>query len=377
MDSEAEGETPPGGRPPAEPDVFRAQFPVLDRLAYLNAGTEGPVPRAAADAASARISSELSAGRCGRPYFEELMALAADLRARYAAALGCDFTSVALTGSTTDGVNTVIAGLDLRPGDEVLTTDEEHPGLLAPLARARIRHGITVRVVPWEELAAAASSSTRLIACSHVSWVSGRVMDVPALAASGAPVLLDGAQGLGAIPVNVGALGCAFYAASGQKWLCGPEGSGCLFVARDHVEDLLIPWPSYGSVARGSDPLELVPGEGATRFDHGFPPGVRSAWALAALKVLETPGWEWVHDRGAELAAALAAGLEARGLEVAPRGRSTLVSWRVEDPEAEVERLARSGVFVRSIPGRGLVRASVGAWSSVQDVEAVTHHAVV
>jgi selenocysteine lyase/cysteine desulfurase len=361
---------------PPEPEAFRAQFPVLDRLVYLNAGTEGPVPRAAAEAAAARIELELTGGRAGRPYFEGLMGLAADLRTRYAAALGCDFGSVALTGSTTDGVNTVLAGLDLRPGDEILTTDEEHPGVLAPLARARVRHGVTVRVVPWEELAGAASSSTRLIACSHVSWVSGRVMDVPALAVSGAPVLLDGAQGLGAVPVDVGDLGCAFYAASGQKWLCGPEGSGCLFVHPDLVDDLLIAWPNYGSVSRGSDPLDLVPAEGAARFDHGFPPGVRSAWAIASLEVLEAPGWEWVHDRAAEMAMALAAGLEARGLEVAPRGRSTLVSWRVEDPEAEVERLAAAGIAVRSIPGRGLVRASVGAWCSAQDVENVIRIAV-
>jgi L-cysteine/cystine lyase len=357
--------------PLTDPDVFRAQFPVLDRVVYLNAGTEGPVPRPAADAAGARIELELSSGRCGRAYFEELMELAASLRARYAAALGCEFASVALTGSTTDGVNTVLAGLELRPGEEILTTDEEHPGLLAPLARARLRHGITVRVVPWDELAGAASSSTRLIACSHVSWVSGRVMDVPALVASGAPVLLDGAQALGAIPVNVNALGCAFYAASGQKWLCGPEGSGCLFVDPDHVEDLLIPWPNYGSLSRGSDPLDLAPADGAARFDHGFPPGVRSAWALAALEVLQAPGWEWVHGRSADLAQALAAGLDARGLEVAPRGRSPLVSWRVADPDAEVQRLADAGIIVRSIPGRGLVRASVGAWSSAQDIETV------
>ena len=372
-----EAEVSGAAAPPTDPDVFRAQFPVLDRVLYLNAGTTGPVPRPAAEAATARIERELTAGRCGRDYFDELMALAADLRARYAAALGCEFGSVALTGSTTDGVNTVLAGLDLRPGEEILTTDEEHPGLLAPLARARVRHGITVRVVPWEELVDAASSSTRLIACSHVSWVSGRVMDVPALAASGAPVLLDGAQGLGAVPVNVGALGCAFYAASGQKWLCGPEGSGCLYVAPDHVDDLLIPWPSYGSLTRGSDPLDLVPAEGAARFDHGFPPGVRSSWALASLRVLETPGWEWVHERAAGLALALVAGLEGRGLEVAPRGRSTLVSWRVEDPEAEVARLADAGAVVRSVPGRGLVRASVGAWCSAEDVETLVRLAAV
>jgi L-cysteine/cystine lyase len=355
-----------------EPDAFRAQFPVLERLRYLNAGTEGPVPAAAAQAASARIEREAAGGRSGHEYFEELMALATDLRARYAGVLGADPAAVALTGSTTDGVNTVIGGLDLRPGDEVLTTDEEHPGLLAPLGRARVRHGLTIRVVPWEELAdAAATGSPRLIACSHVSWVSGRVMDVPALVASGAPVLLDGAQGIGAVPVDVAALGCAFYAASGQKWLCGPEGSGCLYVNPDYLDELLCPWPGFGSVERGTEPLDFVVAEGAARLDHGFPAGLRSAWALASLDVLEAPGWEWVHGRAAELAATLAAGLEARGLEVAPRGCSTLVSWRADDLEAEVERLAAAGIVVRSLPGRGLLRASVGAWSSSEDVEAL------
>ena len=116
--------------------AFRAQFPVFERVSYLNAGTEGPVPRAAADAAHAQIEVETTSGRCGRPYFERVLDLAGRLRAGYAAVLGCAPSEVALTGSTTDGVNTVMGGLDLRSGDEILTSDEEHPGLLAPLGRA-------------------------------------------------------------------------------------------------------------------------------------------------------------------------------------------------------------------------------------------------
>jgi len=88
----------------------------------------------------------------------------------------------------------VIAGLDLRAGDEILTTDEEHPGLLAPLGRARRRDGVTVKVVPFSELPAEVSDATRLIACSHVSWVGGKIVDTEALAATGVPVLLDAAQ---------------------------------------------------------------------------------------------------------------------------------------------------------------------------------------
>ena len=354
-----------------EPRAFRAQFPVLERVAYLNAGTEGPVPRRAADAVHLRVELETTHGRAGRAYFDGLMELVADLRAAYAAVLGCGAHEVALTGSTTDGVNTVIAGLDLGPGDEVLTSEEEHPGLLAPLGRARRRHGIEVRVVPFSQIVAEVSSATRLIACSQVSWVSGRVVDARALAGTGVPVLLDAAQALGAVPVDVRALGCDYYAASGQKWLCGPEGSGCLFVREDRLEELLVPWPGYGSLADPKHALELAPAAGVARLDHGFPAGGRCAWALASLQALDEAGWEWIHDRAASLAARLAERLAGQGLEVWPRGRSTLVAWKVPDAEAEVKRMASAGFIVRSIPAFGLVRASVGAWSSEAELESL------
>jgi len=358
-------------QPVSDPAAFRAQFPVFERIAYLNAGTEGPVPRRAADAVHQRIDAELTAGRCGRPYFTALIDLAAQLRAGYAGVLGCDVADVALTGSTTDGVNTVIAGLDLRPGDEILTSDEEHPGLLAPLGRARRRHGVSVRVIPFAELAGEVSRSTRLVACSHVSWVSGRVADAAALKATGVPVLLDAAQAIGAVPVDVRALDCDFYAGSGQKWLCGPEGSGCLYVRPERLDDLLVPWPGYSSVADPARALEFEPAAGVSRLDHGFPAGLRSASALASLHVLGDAGWGWVHERAASLAALLADRLAERGLVVGPRGRSTLVSWQADDPQAEVERLAENGFIVRSIPAFGLVRASVGAWNSEEELEAL------
>jgi L-cysteine/cystine lyase len=352
-----------------DPTTFRAQFPVLEQLSYLNAGTEGPIPRAAADAVRRRIDAEAGDGRCGRPYFEALMELAGQARAGYANVLGCDASEVALTGSTTDGVNTVIGGLDLRAGDEIVTSDQEHPGLLAPLGRARRAHGVKVRVVPFAELAGEVSSTTRLVACSHVSWVGGEVADVPALVATGVPLLLDAAQALGAVPINMRDLGCDFYAGSGQKWLCGPEGSGALFVRPDRLDDLLVPWPGYGSVADPANALEFEQAEGVKRFDHGFPAGMRSAWATASLGVFEEAGWDWVHERAATLAARLADRLAERGLSVWPRGRSTLVSWAAEDPNAEVTRLAGESVIVRSIPAFGLVRASVGAWSSEDEIE--------
>jgi L-cysteine/cystine lyase len=354
-----------------DPAAFRSQFPVLEKLSYLNAGTEGPLSRRAADAARARIELETTGGRCGPEYFESLMDLAARLREAYAGVLGADPVDVALTGSTTDGVNTILSGLDLRPGDEILTSDEEHPGLLAPLGRARLRHGVSVRLAPFAELAGQVNASTRLIACSHVSWVGGMVADVESLVATGVPVLLDAAQAVGAVPVDVRALGCDFYAGSGQKWLCGPEGSGCLYVKRERLDELVVPWPGYSSVADAKDALSFEPAENAARLDHGFPPGLRSAWALESMAVLGEPGLDWVHERAATLAASLAASLAERGLEVLPRGRSTLVSWEVADPEAEVERLRGEGFVVRQIPAFGVVRASVGAWSSEDELESL------
>jgi L-cysteine/cystine lyase len=351
------------------PEAFRSQFPVFERMSYLNAGTEGPLPRRAADAVRERIELELTEGRCGKPYIEGVMELASRLRAAYAAVVGCGEHELALTGSTTDGVNTVIAGLDLRPGDEIVTSDQEHPGLLAPLARARVRHGIDVRVVPFAEIAGEVSEKTRLIACSHVSWVGGEVADLPALVATGVPVLLDAAQALGAVAVDVRELGCDFYAASGQKWLCGPEGSGCLYVRAERLDDLLVPWPGYASMADAGNALQSDWAEGVARLDHGFPAGLRSTWALAALGVFEAAGWDWVHNRAATLAAWLADRLAERGRTVRPRGRSTLVSWHADDAQAEVERLGGEGVVVRSIPAFGVVRASVGAWSSEEELE--------
>jgi L-cysteine/cystine lyase len=361
----------------ADAVAFRAQFPVLERLSYLNSGTEGPLSRRAADAAQERIELEATGGRCGRQYFEALMELAAEARAGYASVLGCATDEVALTGSTTDGVNTVLSGLDLRPGDEIVTTDEEHPGLLAPLGRARIRAGIKVLLVPFAELANAVTPATRLVACSHVSWVGGKVVDHEALKATGIPFLLDGAQGIGAVPVDVAELGCDFYAGSGQKWLSGPEGSGALYVNPARLDELLPPWPGYSSVASGTPALEFQLAEGVKRLDHGFPSALRSAWAVASMEVLAEAGWDWVHERAASLAGSLADRLRERGVPVADRGRSTLVSWSAADPDADVTRLSELGIVVRSIPSHSLVRASVGAWNSEDELDRLVEAAAV
>jgi L-cysteine/cystine lyase len=118
--------------------------------------------------------------------------------------------------------------------------------------------------------------------------------------------------------------------------------------------------------ARGLDsPLRAT----AARFDTASLARESMAISLAALEVLERAGWPAVHERGARQGADLAAALAERGHAVAPRDPGPLVSWAVADDEATRDRLAAAGVVLRNLPGRGLLRASVGAWNDESDLD--------
>jgi L-cysteine/cystine lyase len=349
-------------------EVFRGEFPVLAKTAYLNAGSDGPLPRRAVEAAEARLRRELEHGRSGARHFLEVAQMGEELRQKIAPLVNANVDEIALTSSTTAGVNVVLAGLNLGPGDEVLTSDEEHPGLLAPLAALHRRTGTQIRLARFEDLPHAVGEQTSLIAISHVSWMRGALAAVDSLRGSGRPLLIDGAQGLGAVPVDVQALGCDYYAASGQKWLCGPDWTGFLYVRSSRVETLGMPAPNYMTLADPKRPLALVPNSGARRFDGGLYPGPAAAAALESLRLLERAGWEWLFERSRTQATKLRELLEPR-VELVPGGPTTLVSWHSDAPDAEVERFAAAGVIVRSIPGRPWLRASVGAWNSDADLE--------
>lgn len=346
---------------------LRAQFPVLERLTYLNAGTDGPVPAPASAATRAELQRAEQEGRFAA-HFQRRRELGDALRSRYAQLLGAPPGDVALTTSTSDGVAAVIAGFPLVPGGEILTSSDEHPGLLGPLRAARDAGRATVRQVPFERLAEEVGPSTRLIACSHVSWVDGRLAPAE-LAHVGVPVLLDGAQGLGAVPVDVTALGCAAYAASGQKWLCGPDGIGCLYVSPALRERLSPARMAYGGFADTSAGLDGPLHDDCRPFDTPALSAEAQAFALASLDVLEQAGWDAVHERATGLAARLADELAARGFAVSPRGRTTLVSWHSDAAEADRDRLGAEQIVVRNLPPRPLLRASVGAWNDDSDLE--------
>ena len=347
--------------------ALRAEFPVLERTAYLNAGTCGPVPEAAVRATRTVLARAAAEGR-GSAHFHAMLATRARLRRAYADLLGADADDVAITTCTSHGIVEVLAALGLGPGDEVLTTEEEHPGVLGPLGAARALRGIDVRVVAFADVADAITPATKLVACSHVSWVSGRI--VPDLSGAGdVPVLLDGAQGIGAVPTSVDRLGCAFYAGSGQKWLCGPIGSGMLWVSPGWAQRLPATGPTYLNLVDPAAGLDAVAHAGArastrprraSRRPPAPPPRSTSSPAPGGTRCTSgprrsPPSWP--------------SGSPTPAARSRRATRTTLVSWREPDPEAIRDTLRDAGVIVRDLPGTGLVRASVGAWNDASDLD--------
>ncbi|HEY6890060.1 MAG TPA: aminotransferase class V-fold PLP-dependent enzyme [Solirubrobacter sp.] len=343
--------------------ALRDEFPVLQRVAYLNAGTDGPIPRAAAEQVQTELQSALDDGRTW-PHFERRMQLQTDLRAGYAQLMNCEPDDVAVTTGTSFGLGCVLAGMDLGPGDEIVTSDNEHPGLLGPLIAARHR-GATVRPVPFAELANAGQATTTLVAASHVNWITGEL--APDLSGVTVPVILDGAQGSGAVPVDVQALGCAAYAAAGQKWLCGADGTGMLYVQPEFGERVRTIAPTYGSFEDASRGLESTLRAGGRRFDAALSREAL-AFSFAALEVLIAADLDASMERAADLAETFANGLSEAGYTVAPRGRSTLVAWEYPEPAEARQRLADAGIAVRDLPGFPYLRASVGAWNDESDL---------
>jgi L-cysteine/cystine lyase len=344
-------------------DEARAQFPVFERYAYLQAGSVGPLARGTLDAMVSDEEWGIRNGRGSLARFTRLLETREELRTQVAALVGVPPELVALTASTTDGCNIVLAGLDLGSDDEIVTTTDEHFGLLGPLHTSGAR--IVVVDPDPDRIAAAVTPRTRLIALSHVLWTTGQVLPVHELrAATGLPILVDGAQSVGAIPVD--ASGLDYYTISGQKWLCGPEGTGALVVA--DPDRLRVGHPSYLSQDGYEHDGAFAPKAGAARFDPNLTPGAHTAGLRAAIRAIP----EWGYERAAETAERFRERLREVGCDVvAPEDRATLVSWRVpaDESEALVAALVEAGVIVRDLPGRGLVRASVGWWTSDDDLE--------
>jgi L-cysteine/cystine lyase len=206
---------------------------------------------------------------------------------------------------------------------------------------------------------------TRLLALSHVVWTTGQVIPVAELKeATGLPLLVDGAQSVGAIPVQAGV--ADWTTISGQKWLCGPDATGAL-VVRD-ADSLAVRSPGY--FAQASYDLvapSFEPKPGAARFDTGWIPTPSLAGLEAALSDL--PEWRFEHSRA--VAERCREQLAAAGFDVVTEpGQANLVSFRVDGDPAELSaRCFERGVVVRDLPSTGWLRASCGWWTSDEDLD--------
>lgn len=376
--------------PPDDPRLpaFREALPAVSAGIYLNAGTAGPMPAEVAAAMAELAGWELRTGRAHAAYLEQVVQRMDEARAGLAAVLAADVDRIALTTSTSHSMSLASWAAELRPGDRVVTSTLEHAGALGPLYALRDR-GIEVAFADLGDggddertlaaFAAAIDERTRLVSLSHVAWSTGAVLPVVRVAElareRGAVVAVDGAQAAGAIPLDVPSLGVDFYAVPGQKWLLGPEGVAGLWVSPDRQGE---PAPAFG----GWFSFERVDSRGhaalwptARRYDAAIykPSVVGLARAVGWLGMYV--GWDWIHARAGASARAVAERLAAiPGVElVTPLDHlATLVSFRVAGWTAEQvvgELSARSFVICRTIPDLDLIRFSIGAWNSADELE--------
>jgi selenocysteine lyase/cysteine desulfurase len=362
-----------GGMTPRE---LRADVPALGEAAYFNFGAHGPSPEYVAEAAGSFVERHEYGAATTDPY-ERAFETYERVRERVAAFVGAEPDEIALTESTTDGINRIAAAIDWRPGDVVVRTDLEHPAGVLPWRRLE-REGVEVRVVETEdgrvdrEAYADAVADARLVCFSAITWTHGTRLPVADLVETasdaGAFTLVDAVQSPGQVAMDVSDWGADAVAAAGHKWVLGPWGAGFLYVDREAAADLAPRAVGYRSVADpDADAVAFRPG--ARRFELGTTTPAAHVGLVEAIDAIESVGLDAIEARIAALTDRLKAGVpEARLLS--PRGyESGLVTVDVDDPAATVDRLAERGIVVRSLPHPDGVRASVHAVSTEAEVD--------
>lgn len=368
-------------------DAIRAGFPALASLNYLNTGTYGLM----AEPAYARYIEALAAlEKFGVACPIDLGAAMAEARSVVAGLVGVSADEIAFTRNATDGINLVLAGLPWRPGDEVITTEQEHEAMLHPLLHLQATRQIVVRRVPVSAdaatmlagLSGAASDKTRLVAVSHIPCETGTLLPGRDIATwcrdHGVLCLLDGAQTLGAVPVDIPGLGCDFYAMNGHKWLGGPTGTGMFWARRDRLVDLDPAHVGAGSM----EFADATTGEArlwttGQRFEFGTRAWADPAGLLAAIDWLAGIGWDHVYEHIAGTAEiAMEMLTEIPGVTVlTPRDRGQhggLVSFSCRGLDAATlgaTLRTRYGIHTRHVGHYNATRVATAHFTTRQDLE--------
>ena len=252
--------------------LVKRQFPLEQNLIYMNAANVCPASRPVLDRhAEFMRDFQMNPSFQNRAKYEGLRE---QMRAKVAALLRVSSDEIAVTRNTSEGSNIIVKGIDLKPGDEVLITDHNHPSNNDSWKVRASREGFTVTSLPVRIPAAsrneligqfekAITPKTKVVAFTHVTSTTGiqyPAKEITALAhRRGAWVHLDGAQTFGALDVNLRETGCDSYAASAHKWMMGPLEAGILYVHADRLPRI---WPSIVSAGwtdhlKGARKLEV------------------------------------------------------------------------------------------------------------------------
>ena len=362
-----------------------------------NAATSSPKPPEVLERVNAALTEfNANPGRSGHSAALSAAREVLFARERLASLMNAgEETNIAFAFNCTDALNLAIKGA-LRYGDHVITTQLEHNSVLRPINALAARGRISLSIVSPradgfvdpEDIRASIRKNTRLIAVTHASNVTGAIQPVAAIGElarrEGILYLIDGAQAIGATPVNVRALSCDLYAFPGHKSLLGPMGTGGLYIRPGVVLRTL----REGGTGTDSESM-LQPDERPERYESGTLnlPGIAGLGAGCAF-VAKRVSAIMSHER--ELTGALYEGLSAiRGAEIySPReeaARAGIVSFNLPGMTSSdvADRLGRMGIAVRGglhcAPGahrflgtlrRGAVRASVGYANTFEEVDA-------
>lgn len=295
---------------------------------------------------------------------------------------------IALVANTSTGLSMLAQGLDWHEGDEVVTTAVEYPANRYPW-QALERWGVTLRIAPQhddgqidvDQVVDQITNRTRVVAISHVQFGSGFRIDLQPIAdmvhRAGGLLCVDAIQSLGALPVDVQAMGIDFLAADGHKWLLGPEGAGIMYCHEDLIPQLtpaLIGWKSV-THALDFDNYDYTLKGDAGRFEPGSfnMPGLLGL--EAAVRMILAEGIDSIEANIKSLTDHLITGLRERGHAVfSPHDdwsqRSGIVSF---DPQAGldarqvVDHLAKAGICVALRGGR--VRVSPHYYNTTAQID--------
>ncbi len=354
----------PGKADPLNEDYWllvKRQFPLRDGLIYMNAANVCPASRAVMDR-----HLEFLRDFHADPSFqnrEKYDALAERARAKMAALFRVTPDEIAFTRNTSEGTNIVVQGIDLKPGDEVIVTDHNHPSNLDSWKVRARRVGFTVRslAVPvpaasreqlLEGIRSAITPRTRVVAVTHVTSTIGLLYPVKEIAALAKGrdlwVHVDGAQSFGALDVDLRDIGCDSYSGSLHKWPMGPLEAGVLYIRSDRIAGL---WPSIVT-AGWSDRIA-----GARKFEvFGQRDNPRLVAVEAAVDFLNLIGMQHVEARLRALASALQRGLrEIPGVRVKTNAEAGLSGGVVK---FEIDKVAPRAAYDALWKRHGLAMAN-------------------